>query len=259
MFAVVTAVSALLAALGLSIRCFGEEQHPVIEEVSPGLAAKDVDSRASYSPIRSEVNRPTLAPLEGFPTDLRGIRGAQFASEFNNGASGVIMAMRSSGPPAATPQFTTFTERWYGIPPEERIFVSFTRADISAANIVRTELEMKGYTAFLYINEPGGRPLFQAGEVGEFFQTAGHHLVIDSPDARRSPSVAYEAYWHKRLPPVKDRRERPKQRKSSDDNDCWECCTKNSLGEILGCYPLGCGKEAQEGLLKCNTRQRFSF
>jgi hypothetical protein len=104
-------------------------------------------------------------------------------------AEGALMAV-----PNTDAGVSDFTAKWHDARPSTRVFISFTRADVGEAMKVRTVLEQRGYTVFTYLKSEAN-PQFSPEAVGKFFRTAGHHLVLDTNNARRSYGVLLEARY----------------------------------------------------------------
>jgi hypothetical protein len=236
--------------------------HPVLDELVTYLDSKEIDVRTTWDKGKSST-RPTLAPLSDFPAERPQTKRSEFEEGFRTGAAGTVLAIRPTSKTSldlADDEQKLLTD-WLKVPRERRVFVSFSRVNLPAAREVRDALKRKGYLAFIYINTPGETPSLAPEKTGAYFKTAGYHFVIDSPEARTSPAVAYEAHWVTLLPPASpsssSKTDEPIAFHDSESNgpdlaECWECCTYIN-GIQTGCAFLGCGEVAhQRGLATCH-------
>ncbi|HEY0078679.1 MAG TPA: hypothetical protein VGB73_08535, partial [Pyrinomonadaceae bacterium] len=163
--------------------------HPVLREIADALDRHGLDVVQDWrSQITISAPSTVVAPLTEYPI-LGTLKMVDWIRDFNSGAMGAIMAIK----PIGNLKHDTFIEQWYDTPQERRVFISFTKEDAEDAERVRSALEDKGYIAFIYIKHPEDDPAQPPVLVGEYFKTAGHHLVIDTQKARASQGVLAEA------------------------------------------------------------------
>jgi len=171
-------------------------QDAFLQELRPMIEALGLGVRTQWSgmALQSPPASPTVAPLRGFPSTASVPNDAAFVRLFNAGAHHeaalVAVRPRSGMTPPATAQ--QLARAWKDAPTTSRVFVSFTRADAAYARLLRLALETRGYSVFTYIRGDFLSLPFNAVEVGRFFREAGHHIVIDSREARKSVGVAAE-------------------------------------------------------------------
>jgi hypothetical protein len=85
-----------------------------------------------------------------------------------------------------------FVQKWLSSPPEQRIFVAFTKDDFDHAAQVGKSFEEAGFAVFLFLKAKDEKPWADPAMVGEVFAQARFRMVIDSANARGSPGVALE-------------------------------------------------------------------
>lgn len=86
-----------------------------------------------------------------------------------------------------------FVRKWTSTPPNQRIFIAFTKDDFNSAKKVADSLERAGYAVFLFMKGKDDKPWADPGMAGEVFAQAKHRFVIDTANARSSPGVAFES------------------------------------------------------------------
>jgi hypothetical protein len=95
-----------------------------------------------------------------------------------------------------------FLAKWATAPAERRVFVAFTREDAQTAQRVAESMRESGFVVFTYLRDNETTPWAEPDLVGRLFKEAGHHLVIDTPTARKSAGVVFEALALARLKDV---------------------------------------------------------
>lgn len=85
-----------------------------------------------------------------------------------------------------------FVRKWLSAPPDERIFIAFTKEDFEHAKRVAASFEEAGFTVFLFLKGKDQKPWADPAMVGEVFAQARYRMVIDSANARGSLGVALE-------------------------------------------------------------------
>jgi hypothetical protein len=187
----------LLAAILLNstLLCLGKTEildpaayHPILHEIADVLDPVGIDVVQDWRSKIWASPRPIVAPLAKYP--ISGMLGtAEWIRDFNSGVMGALIAFK----PRGKLKHDTFRKQWYDMPVEQRIFISFARADAAHAQRVRAALEAKGYSVFTYIKRTEDKLTEHSLSVGEYFSTAGAHLVIDTDEARNSQGVLAEA------------------------------------------------------------------
>lgn len=162
--------------------------HPVLQEIADALDRDGIDVVQDWGSKVTTSPRPIVAPLAGYPISGT-LKMLDWIRDFNSGAMGAIMAFKPSG----KLKHDTFIKQWFDTPQERRVFISFAKEDAEDAERVRAALEHQGYIAFTYIKHPEDDPAQPPVLVGEYFKTAGNHLVIDTQKARASQGVLAEA------------------------------------------------------------------
>ncbi len=144
-------------------------------------------------------SRPRVARLSGMPTVDRGPewRKATWMKEFEKGAAGFVAGVKSSDEPGARSKASRsrdgFLAKWNEASPDRRVFVSFTSKDAAHAHATARALEDAGYVTFVFLRQGDQGPAFEPTFVGKMFAEAGHHMVIDTQNARKSEGVWFEA------------------------------------------------------------------
>jgi hypothetical protein len=166
-------------------------------DIVPGFA-RDLDFKTE--------RRPRLAKLGGFPiSDAKGKSPDQWQEEFARGAFGYTVAYEPAKETPAAAVDPSNPDRFHAEWAKSsgrRVFVAFTRDDIAVAEKVALVLRTEGFVVFTYLRGGEPTPWANPATVGRFFQEADHHLVIDTPTARRSGGVVFEALALTRLKDV---------------------------------------------------------
>jgi hypothetical protein len=151
-------------------------------------------------------SRPRIARLEGMPDTARAAdwTAAAWMKDFASGASGFIAAIKPAGGAtaatgAAPTSLEAFANDWKRAERKDKVFLSFTAADAAHAHAVKKVLDQQGYITFVYLREGDQAPPFEASVVGRMFAEAGHHIVLDSENARKSQGVWMEAKFARTL------------------------------------------------------------
>jgi len=242
----------LLTLLIFGLSAFAQED--LLRSVIPDFKGTGVSVRTKWSASKVIPSRPTLAPLRGFPITDTSLGSQKFSELFNAGAfqEAALVAVNDGQVVDTKPRRTAFEQRWKSANKAQRVFISFSKADIETAKTVRNVLERNGYTCFMYINETGQRPWTNSVKVGQFFRNAGTHLVIDSKAARRSAGVQLEA---QALNVVEGRSPKPASTKTTvsetskprtptkSKETSYPCCKLCHYrnGVLIGCGPVTCG------------------
>jgi hypothetical protein len=208
-FAVTIALAVTLAApVDLAGKSLGKGYDPMLAALVTALDAQGIDvvpGRARDLVFRKEL-RPRLAKLAGFPiASTAAANSGDWTGPFATGAFGYVAAYRPSSDevPRTVVDHATeeriFLENWGRAEQTARVFVAFTRADAESAQKVASVLRSEGYVVFTYLRGQEPAPWASPDVVGRLFKEAGHHLVIDSPSARESSGVVFEALALTRL------------------------------------------------------------
>jgi hypothetical protein len=233
---------------------------PILDLLEHELDVRGIDIRRGSATGQDRVGtRPQLTHLQNLPVEGTPIDSEPYNFEkyFRSGAftESVLVAVGKAPEPAAL-DAEKFKQVWEAASQESRLFISFSGKDLNYALHVSEALQAQGYATFLYKNELG-KLGFNAVDVGRFFSEAGGHLVIDTPEARRSVAVGAEA---RALLSMRQARTRPNplkpnpvQRRSFEDlfgpnrsqfgeNHCCKRCTKRG-GIVINCGPVECGPQ----------------
>jgi hypothetical protein len=230
----------------------------LIDSLAKSLDSRGIDVRRSW---QSKASGPTqerahLGRLEGYTRVVQTppIR-YPWMTEFVN-SNGALLAVENEKA-AGTITARNLRSSWNAAPQEKRVFVSFTREDSEYANRVASVLRSRGYAVFVYINSEGATPSLSAASVRTYFDTAGHRLVIDTPQARSSLGVQLEAHAAEaarktQSPAVVVAPPRPGRSANSGQSDindsglqsdpCCKLCTYRN-GVLIGCGPVECGRQ----------------
>lgn len=187
----------LLAVLMLALTLPHPEQakildphthHAILQEIADSLDRYGIDVVQDWRSHVLSRGRPIVAPLANFPV-FSPLKDEAWMREFEQGLVGALVAFKPSG----DFKHDTFRQQWHDVPVGQRIFISYAREDKALAEITRTILVDKGYVVFTYLKDPQRTPSYSPLRVGEYFGTAGTHVVIDTPVARQKPGVIREA------------------------------------------------------------------
>jgi hypothetical protein len=124
------------------------------------------------------------------PTD---IMHAPWMNEFLSGATGFVAGAQTAEPGHAAKTKDKFLAEWQKAAASKRVFLSFTSADIKAAHAAAQALHARGYVTFVFLNPGKPKPRYDATFTGKMFLEAGHHIVLDTQNARKSRGVWLEA------------------------------------------------------------------
>lgn len=223
--------------------------HPVIQPLVDYLDANEIDTRNGGRRSGSVSTRPQVTELRNFQSDLDGIDvGDPFVPSFNAGTlsdRAFLVAVNSPGT-AQPDELKGFKQIWDAASEDKRVFVSFSGKDLQKAQVLANGLRTQGYIVFLFKNNEANLPMVNAVETGQFFREAGHHLVVDTPNARTSAAVLAESLALSRpnkpgpivvAPPPPP----PPPPSSSASVPCCRVCTYRN-GIQVGCGPIMCGK-----------------
>lgn len=166
--------------------------------VSDELAAQSIFV-AGVTP-RPDNSAPILRLLADMPApsaeELR--KESDFSILFRetlaNGSAGHAMVLCADGQVVRTSvrDRPEYRSRWHAAPVEARVFLSFTRADLPLARKVQAALERIGLRVFTYLANEDDRIWTNSVDVGHYFDSAGHHVVVDTPNARASVATRFE-------------------------------------------------------------------
>jgi hypothetical protein len=153
--------------------------------------------------------RARVAPLAGFTphkADWGSYLYQTWAAAFQHGVIGFVIAVPNTPSTVSSAQETCvkvitlmgsdvceFVRKWTSTPPNQRIFIAFTKDDFNSAKKVADSLERAGYAVFLFMKGKDNKPWADPGMAGEVFAQAKHRFVIDTANARSSPGVAFES------------------------------------------------------------------
>jgi hypothetical protein len=194
--ALLLVVSALLATYPIAGKVIGRRARldPVLQMLETPLHARGIDVVAGNTAAYKIGSRPRLAPLTGMPTAKASAdwNSRPWMDEFRRGATGFVAGVKSTrGRRAANSD--EFLSAWRAASRDRRVFISFTAKDAGAAEAAAKALTAKGYVAFVFIRPSASAPTYDTALVGRMFHEAGHHFVVDTPNARKSAGVWLEA------------------------------------------------------------------
>ena len=195
--------------VGVDTKSLGTGVDALLARFERALDAANIDivqGNARDLDFRKDV-RPRLAKLSGFPRQKGAHRKPEprdWMNDFNRGVFGYVAAYQPPGTPStaaaqASPTSDAFLEEWGRTRQGDRVFVAFTRQDAAAAQKVAQVLKSQGFVVFTYLRDAGASPWAAPEVVGRLFREAGHHFVVDTPDARASGGVSFEALSLARL------------------------------------------------------------
>ena len=191
-----TVVAAVLLITSLSAReILDRRARPdaVLDPIAAELHTRGIDVVRGNTASILLGDRPRITRLVGMPTARPGGTSTNlpWMRDFVAGHTGAVagIAMRGTGAEVPADAFLTV---WSASPKEQRVFLSFTRADEQAARRAAEALNAKGYLTFLFLND-ANLPRYDAATVGKLFAQSGHHFVLDTPNARKSVGVWLEA------------------------------------------------------------------
>jgi len=224
------------------------------------------DADGPGTDARPQVTR--LGNLQGSDPTSVSNTGDRFDAFFQAGAftEAALIAVRTDEPVIDLGAFQ-MRGIWEQAAPNNRVFISYSGRDAAYADALRGVLEARGFVVFTYLPPDSSTPLTNSVEVGQYFKEAGHHLLIDTANARASGAIALEAAaWRVvtgleappsggGVPPDPPRAAEPKPLPppTPDSNGTKDDGTMNSEGEPccklceyrdgveVGCGPVECG------------------
>lgn len=210
MRAAIALVVALVFAspAGVGTHSLGKGTDPMLAAWETALDARGIDvvQGAARDLGFRTARRPRLAKLAGFPAptgDHARPAPDDWRVPFERGAFDYLAAFRPADTAipsgAASPDIDQFLHEWSRASQNGRIFMAYTKDDAAAAKTVADVLRAQGYVVFTYIRGNDAAPWAKPEVVGQLFREAGHHFVIDTPNARKSVGVVFEALALARL------------------------------------------------------------
>lgn len=186
----------LLATAEQVDRGLGIPPDPILAPLEGPLHERGIDlvmGQTRDLPLHAE--RPRLGRLEGFVIQEAIEQDSEvWRQQFVRGQE-TLLAVKPRSQPTDGAVFseTEFLDLWKAEASDRRVFVAYARQDREVASVVRQVLESRGYIVFTYLEADAKAPWAHPRNVGKFFAEAGHHLVIDSHDARVSEGTLFEA------------------------------------------------------------------
>ena len=173
----------------------GSKKYEVVDSVVTDLDKEGIDVARKLNSKQAQKNRkgqPVLGSLSGLKVRKDASSNeATWAAEFKNGTIGGIAGVKSdSGAPSTS--LDAFRQKWQSADVSKRVFISFVGVDLQHAMKVKLALEKQGYVTFVFMQDVSKGPLTSPQEAGRFFKEAGHRLVIDTAEARKSAGVIFE-------------------------------------------------------------------
>lgn len=163
----------------------------LLKKIAPQLDKLNINVVQDWnSKIKTDNRNAIIAPLANWPGQKKEEFTTGWVKDLKNGLHAGYAALRYKKKlsPKEMPAV------WNRINKNQRVFISFTRADIKVAEELRKVLESEGYKVFTYINAGEINQSYE--EVGRIMSTAGKHFVIDSYNSRISQGVIAEALTH---------------------------------------------------------------
>ena len=187
---------AFLAGQPMSARVIGArgKLDPLLKTLEAPLQKRGIDVVAGDTANHPLGTRPRVARLSGMPTAKppAGWKSRPWMKSFEAGRTGFLAAAPGEGRKRARSS-SEFLQAWKRAPADQRVFLSFTRKDVRAAESAARALEARGYVTFIYLTSKSKGPKYDTTTVGRLYAEAGHRLVVDTPNARRSEGVWLEA------------------------------------------------------------------
>jgi hypothetical protein len=167
---------------------------PVLAELVAPMQARGIDVVAGDTSVVRLSKRPRIARLSGMPTNQPAdITHVPWMDEFLRGKTGFVAGVKSADRGHAATTKDKFLAEWQKATVDRRVFLSFTSADVKAAHKAAQALRERGYVTFVFLNPGETTPRYDAVFVGSMFSQAGHHIVLDTGNARKSHGVLFEA------------------------------------------------------------------
>jgi len=177
-------------------------KHPVLDAIVDALDKKQIDVARkldSQEALSHKSTHPVVAPLSGLqPEGAEDAEEEVWQREFREGALGAVTGMQEKKRATYT-SGRKFRRAWKKADRSTRIFLSFTKADLPYAIEVKTALEDRGYSTFIYLNNSESGFTCKPKAAGKYFREAGHRFVLDTSNARQSKGVAFEHYLDAKL------------------------------------------------------------
>jgi hypothetical protein len=166
-----------------------------IELIKP-LDSKGIDVVAGDTSVvpLSKPNRPRIALLAGMPTELSiDDKKPPWMKEFVSGTMGIVAGTQISQKGYTAETEDQFLGKWRAAEKDKRVFLSFTSADVKEAQAIAKALQERGYVTFTFLNSGEHKPRYDTAIAGNLFSEAGHFIVLDTANSRKSPGVWLEA------------------------------------------------------------------
>jgi hypothetical protein len=187
-------VSGLLGPVTALGRVIGKGiLHAVLDDVKDSLDQQKIDVVAGSPKDVPTTARPRVAEMTGIPLPPPDTKVQQWMFEFAQGASGFVAAVPSKAGGRRAESSDAFLKEWVQAPAGTRVFLSFTSTDVADAEKVAEAFRARGYTTFVYLNRAQPAPRYPAEVAGMMFQQADYRFVLDTPSARKSLGVTFEA------------------------------------------------------------------
>jgi len=226
-----------------------ESSDELLDGLSDELDKRMIDVKRgsvdAFSPIPSG-SRAVILRLEHFTPDPKLARNAEFTRLFYQGVFQHAFLLAVG--PVQTPtdnEIEIFRKEWSSQEKSKRVFISFSGRDMAFAQSVAKILHDHGFSTFLYKGQVSEEIRFNSADVGNFFDQAGHRLLIDTKNARSSGAIAAEALAARGIAPTTvepDIHNLPPIVNRTTSQPCCKLCTARN-GVILSCGPTICGAE----------------
>jgi hypothetical protein len=168
---------------------------PLLQELSAPLDEIPVDVFGGAEVPKNGFKNPTLVPLSSYvwlARSSKNYKSSTWTKEFENGTVKYLLASiekrrRATGPEEILSAWDSAVKN------KKAVFISYAAEDADLANMVKSVIRSKGYVGFAFLSKAGALPTYDAEIAGKFFREATHHFVLDTPKARSSLGVRWEA------------------------------------------------------------------
>lgn len=192
----------ILLAAFFSIATFGFKildpgsYNVFLRMIAASLDSNGIDVVQDWNSNVILEGRPTLAPIANYNASVLDKQDKWMQAYISLYANAIVALDTKESVTAST-----FITKWNSAPTEKRIFISFTKDDLSHAERIKTVLSTFGYKVFLY-TESHRAPFTSIDMIVYCMKTAGEVLVLDTENARNkagifAETVAFAKYSYK--------------------------------------------------------------
>ncbi len=172
-------------------------QDAFLLKLSAALASHDIDVTTNLNArdvVRQRIRKARLGRFPDLPLDRLADSAeiANWEAAFGESEVGGLAVIADAKAIDASTE--KYLQRWLRSASDKRLFVTFYKDDLVAAEKLRDVAEAAGFATAFYFGSGSKR------EVGELYATAAQRLAIDSRDARRYRTEVTElAYLGERV------------------------------------------------------------